>query len=92
MPGKHFTVAAGEQLLNHHVELVRLEMVQLYGPGGTFRNAYSAAHTFRGLDLSFAVLVAERSRIRAECNAGHTGYALLLVNIRNLCADVELRL
>ena len=58
---------------------------------GTLGGADAAAHALGGLDLALAVLVAERRGIRADGDAGHAGDAFLLVDIRDLGADVELR-
>ena len=83
---------AGEELLDHHLELVGLEMMQLDGAGRTFGGANPAAHALGGFDLALAVLVAVGRGVRTNGHAGHARDALLLVHVGNLGADVELRL
>ncbi len=51
-------IFAGEELFDHHFELVGLEMMQLDGAGRTFGGANPATHALGGLDLALAVLVA----------------------------------
>jgi len=95
LPGRGRAVApvsTGEQLFDHDHELVGLEMMQLDGAGRAFGGANAAAHALGGFNLSLAVLVAVGRGIRTDGDAGHAGDALLLVHVRNLGADVELRL
>ena len=95
LPGRARTVVAvafGKQFLDHHFELVGFEMMQLDGAGRTFGGADAAAHALGGFDLSLAVLVAVGRGIRADGHARHAGDAFLLVHVRNLGADIELRL
>src|ERR1017187_2254894 len=86
------SVSTGKQLFDHHFELVGLEMMQLNGAGRTFGSANAAAHALGGFDLALAVLVAVGRGIGADGDAGHAGDPLLLVHVRNLGADIELRL
>src|SRR5208283_3486341 len=76
LPGRGLAVApvsTGEQLLDHHLELVGLEMMQLDGAGRAFGGANAAAHALGGFDLPLAVLVAVGRGIRADGDAGHAG-------------------
>src|SRR4030042_3547353 len=79
-----------EQFVDHYPELVGLEMMELRRVGGTFAGANSATHALGRLDLGLAVLIAERSVVRAYGETGHARDTFVLVDVRDLGADIEL--
>ena len=81
-----------QQAIQHHVKLLGLKMVELNRTDGTFGSANTAAHTFRRRNLPLVVNVRKGCAVGASVNTGHSGDTLVLINFRDLGADIQMRL
>ena len=80
-----------QQVIQHHVKLLGLKMIELYGTGRTFGNTYATTHAFCCRNLALVVIIHKRCAIRANVDTGHAGNTLILVNLRNFRSDVQVR-
>ena len=71
--------------------MISLKVVQPRCISGTFRSTNATTHTVGRLDLGLAVNVAERRSVWTNFKAGHTGNTLVLIDVRDLGADVQVR-
>jgi hypothetical protein len=70
-----------QQIIEHHVKLLGLKMIELYGTGRTFGSAYATTHAFRCGNLALVINIRKRRIVGADVDTGHAGNALILVNL-----------
>jgi hypothetical protein len=70
-----------QQIIQHHVKLLGLKMIELYGTGRTFGNTYATTHAFRCGNFTLVINIHKRRTIRANMDTGHAGNTLILVNL-----------
>ncbi len=70
-----------QQIIQHHVKLLGLKMIELYRTGRTFGSTYAATHAFRRRNLALVINIHKRRAIGTRVDTGHAGNTLILVNL-----------